>query len=164
MEIDIDPILRKRLGSVFGALPERLREPLECKNHPKSSRSSAHPPQTNLGETGSPLCRGACASADGSGMLRMCGARTRRGGRCRRSALPGKLRCRRHGGLSTGPRSLYGKANTIAALQAGRGRWLQRMRLAKQEGLIERFPNGRRARPRAGPRACPTPGISCREG
>jgi hypothetical protein len=36
--------------------------------------------------------------------------------------------------------------NTAAALKAGRARWLQRMRLAKQEGLIERFPNGRRAR------------------
>jgi hypothetical protein len=36
--------------------------------------------------------------------------------------------------------------NTAAALKAGRERWLQRMRLAKQEGLIERFPNGRRTR------------------
>jgi hypothetical protein len=36
--------------------------------------------------------------------------------------------------------------NTAAALKAGRARWLQRMRIAKQAGLIERFPNGRRAR------------------
>jgi hypothetical protein len=36
--------------------------------------------------------------------------------------------------------------NTAAALAAGRERWLRRMRLAKQLGLITRFPNGRRPR------------------
>ena len=34
--------------------------------------------------------------------------------------------------------------NTRLALQAGGARWLQRMRQAKDAGLIERFPNGRR--------------------
>ena len=36
--------------------------------------------------------------------------------------------------------------NTIAAMAAGRERWLARMRLAKERGLIEKFPNGRRRR------------------
>ena len=32
-----------------------------------------------------------------------CGARTRAGGQCRLRCVPGKGRCRMHGGLSTGP-------------------------------------------------------------
>ena len=41
---------------------------------------------------------------------------------------------------------MAGKAHTIVALKAGRTRWLARMRLAKERGLIEKFPNGRRRR------------------
>jgi hypothetical protein len=58
--------------------------------------------------------------------------------------MPGKWRCRRHGGLSTGPRSAHGKANTLAALQAGRARWVERMRLLKARGLVAKFPVGRK--------------------
>ena len=36
--------------------------------------------------------------------------------------------------------------NTLAAMKAGRRRWIERMRQAKAAGLIERFPNGRRAK------------------
>ena len=36
--------------------------------------------------------------------------------------------------------------NTLAAMKAGRRRWVERMRAAKAAGLIERFPNGRRAK------------------
>ncbi|WP_367647925.1 HGGxSTG domain-containing protein [Ruegeria arenilitoris] len=33
-----------------------------------------------------------------------CGAKTRAGGQCRARVVPGKRRCRLHGGLSTGPK------------------------------------------------------------
>ena len=39
-----------------------------------------------------------------------CGARTRAGGQCRLRCVPGKGRCRMHGGLSTGPTSARGRA------------------------------------------------------
>lgn len=57
-----------------------------------------------------------------------CGARTRRGTACSRKVVPGRFRCRVHGGLSSGPRSVAGKAR-IAAAQ--RKRWAQWR--AKQE-------------------------------
>ena len=44
-----------------------------------------------------------------------CLAKTRRGTPCQKAALKGRNRCRLHGGLSTGPRTLEGKARTIAA-------------------------------------------------
>ena len=78
-------------------------------------------------------------------MIRFCHARTRMGTRCLRRALPDQLRCGLHGSRGGRPRGTPMHPNTAAALRAGRARWLQRMRLAKQQGLIERFPNGRRA-------------------
>lgn len=38
-----------------------------------------------------------------------CGAKTRKGTPCRAKALPGKTRCKFHGGCSTGPRTLEGR-------------------------------------------------------
>ena len=49
----------------------------------------------------------------------LCGARTRKGSPCQRRAY-GNGRCRNHGGLSTGPKTLEGRAR-IAALM--RERW-----------------------------------------
>lgn len=49
-----------------------------------------------------------------------CGAKTRSGGSCLHKAIPGKTRCRFHGGKSTGPKTAKGKA-LIAAAQ--RKRW-----------------------------------------
>lgn len=40
----------------------------------------------------------------------LCGAKTREGGKCAQRAIPGKRRCRYHGGLSTGPKTEAGKA------------------------------------------------------
>ena len=40
----------------------------------------------------------------------LCGARTRKGTPCQARALPGKKRCKYHGGGSTGPRTPEGKA------------------------------------------------------
>ena len=44
-----------------------------------------------------------------------CLAKTRRSTPCQKAALKGKTRCRLHGGKSTGPRTLEGKARSIAA-------------------------------------------------
>jgi hypothetical protein len=75
----------------------------------------------------------------------ICGARTRSGGVCCKPTLSGKLRCRWHGGLSTSARTSEGKARQLEALKVGRRRWVERQRLAKAQGLIEKFPNGRKA-------------------
>ena len=76
-------------------------------------------------------------------MHRVCGARTRRG-RCMSQPASGHLRCRLHGSAGGRPPGIPLRAHENAALQSGRARWLQRMRQAKDAGLIERFPNGRR--------------------
>ena len=49
-----------------------------------------------------------------------CGAKNREDHPCRNRVVPGKCRCKFHGGLSTGPRTLEGRAR-IAAAQ--RRRW-----------------------------------------
>src|SRR6516165_12568476 len=76
-------------------------------------------------------------------MHRVCGAWTRRG-RCMRLPASGHLRCRLHGAAGGRPPGIPLRAHENAALQAGRARWVERMRQAKDEGLIDRFPNGRR--------------------
>ncbi len=54
------------------------------------------------------------------GPWKRCGARTRKGKPCRAKALPGKTRCKFHGGASTGPRTAEGKARIA---EAQRKRW-----------------------------------------
>jgi hypothetical protein len=56
-------------------------------------------------------------------MKALCGARTRRGKSCMCNAIltkRGALRCRLHGGLSTGPKTAEGRARISAAT---RMRW-----------------------------------------
>ena len=48
---------------------------------------------------------------------------------CRRWAVPGKTRCRLHGGLSTGPKTPEGKARTLAAMLEGRRRRIAELAL-----------------------------------
>lgn len=58
-----------------------------------------------------------------SGILprpKRCGARTRKGTPCRSMAIPGKTRCKFHGGASTGPRTAEGRARIA---EAQRKRW-----------------------------------------
>jgi hypothetical protein len=75
-----------------------------------------------------------------------CGARVRhRHGFCRKWPVPGKERCRLHGGRSTGPLTDEGKAQSLAAMRAGRQRWHEEMRAKKAAGGIERFPGGRKS-------------------
>jgi hypothetical protein len=58
---------------------------------------------------------------------------------CRNWAVRGRTRCKFHGGMSTGPKTPEGKARVVAAMVAGRRRWVERM---KAEG--RKFPGGRR--------------------
>ena len=78
---------------------------------------------------------------------RLCGA-TRRGGKglCCRPASAGKTRCRLHGADSTGPTTDAGKAVAVAAMVAGRARWIEKQRELKAAGKIARCPGGRPSR------------------
>lgn len=51
-----------------------------------------------------------------------CGARTKAGTPCRTRPLPGRCRCKWHGGASTGPRTPEGKAKALANLCQNRQR------------------------------------------
>jgi hypothetical protein len=48
---------------------------------------------------------------------------------CRNWPVRGGKRCRFHGGYSTGPRTADGLARTVAAMIAGRTRWLRKLRV-----------------------------------
>nr|WP_305792587.1 MULTISPECIES: HGGxSTG domain-containing protein [unclassified Aliiroseovarius] len=50
----------------------------------------------------------------------LCGASTRKGAPCKANALPGKARCRFHGGASTGPKTPEGRERIA---EAQRQRW-----------------------------------------
>lgn len=47
---------------------------------------------------------------------RKCGAKTRKGTACLCKPLPGKARCKFHGGASTGPRTLEGRIAALSCL------------------------------------------------
>ena len=51
-----------------------------------------------------------------------CGAKTRSGVPCAKFPMEGKRRCRLHGGLSTGPKTLAGRA-AISAANTKHGRY-----------------------------------------
>ena len=75
-----------------------------------------------------------------------CGAWVRhRHGFYRKWPVPGKTRCRFHGGLSTGPLTDEGKEKSLAAMHDGWQRWLEEARSKKAAGEIERFPRGRKS-------------------
>jgi hypothetical protein len=82
----------------------------------------------------------------------VCGARTRSGTPCRHSAMPITRRCHLHGGRAGRPRGIPEHPASRLARPAGRQRWVERMRLAKAQGLIEKFPNGRKPGVRIGVR------------
>lgn len=54
---------------------------------------------------------------------RRCGAKTRKGTPCRAKPLPDKTRCRFHGGLSTGPKTLEGRERIAEAQRRRWARW-----------------------------------------
>jgi hypothetical protein len=59
--------------------------------------------------------------------------------------MRGNARCYWHGARGGRPVGHPMHENTLAAMKAGRRRWVERTRLAKVQGLIEKFPNGRKA-------------------
>jgi hypothetical protein len=78
-----------------------------------------------------------------------CGARVRhRHGFCKKWPVPGKTRCRLHGGASTGALTDEGKERSLAAMHDGWQRWHEQMRAKKAAGEIDRFPGGRKSGPR----------------
>ena len=54
--------------------------------------------------------------------VKLCGAKTRKGGSCKQKALPGRTRCKFHGGMSTGPRTAKGRQRIA---EGQRRRWQQ---------------------------------------
>ena len=116
----------------FGASQARAR----AKDFDPRHAQPAHPPGTDTPEfltasahaNESGICHatraGARASNSGgllSGANRsrvICGAKRRRDGEaCQGLSVPGKLRCKWHGGSSTGPRSEEGRARSLANLR-----------------------------------------------
>lgn len=88
----------------FQALLLRWRPcPAEATKHPNYRKSCSRCPEAickrmvelGLDEKGYPLAKHARPT---------CGAKTRAGGQCKARVVPGKRRCRLHGGLSTGPK------------------------------------------------------------
>jgi hypothetical protein len=51
---------------------------------------------------------------------------------CQKFPMRGKKRCRLHGGRSIGPITPEGMARTLSAMQAGRLRWLAKLKAAGQ--------------------------------
>lgn len=62
-----------------------------------------------------------------------CGARTKAGTPCQRAAVKRTGRCTRHGGKSTGPRTVEGRAR-IAAAQTTHGRLTKEKRAGAKRG------------------------------
>lgn len=56
----------------------------------------------------------------------LCGAKTRKGEPCRAKPVPGRTRCRNHGGLSTGAKTEAGREKIR---QAQIKRWANEMKL-----------------------------------
>lgn len=77
---------------------------------------------------------------------RYCNAKNRgRPGYCQRRPVPGNVRCFLHGGRQhLWRRSPEGEARKEVARQAGFKIWLAKMHIAKELGIIDRFPAGKR--------------------
>ena len=66
---------------------------------------------------------------------RRCLAKTRSGGHCQCVAMTGKSRCRIHGGLSSGPRTLVGQENSRkAVLKHGH---FSKAAMEKRQGIVK---------------------------
>ncbi|MDO9272521.1 MAG: HGGxSTG domain-containing protein [Rugosibacter sp.] len=60
-------------------------------------------------------------------VITLCGAKTRKGTTCKRKPIHGKKRCRNHGGLSTGSKTIDGRKQQGSGLRA----WHAARRAAK---------------------------------
>ncbi|WP_082542696.1 HGGxSTG domain-containing protein [Rhodanobacter sp. Root561] len=96
-----------RLGGDFSSVINRLILHITAEHRNKLTPSAR---ANNLGST---------RANDLAALLRVpCGARRRRDGHpCEALSVPGKRRCKWHGGCSTGPRTAEGKARVAANLR-----------------------------------------------
>jgi hypothetical protein len=69
-----------------------------------------------------------------------CGARNRQGEPCAVRAEPGKARCRFHGGLSTGPRTIEGRARVAEAQRQRRAKIARDAHLRSHGGQLKLSP------------------------
>ena len=92
-------------------------------------------------QANSPLCSSTSTTRAG---MRLCGARIRSGNRCRKPARPGSARCHLHGAAGGRPRGRPEHPNSLATRLEGRRQWIERQRLAKAQGLIDKIPGGRK--------------------
>lgn len=65
-----------------------------------------------------------------------CGARTRKGTPCRAKPLPGKSRCKFHGGASTGPRTPEGKTRIAIAQRQRWAAWRASVKIRSRSGQV----------------------------
>ena len=62
-----------------------------------------------------------------------CGAMTRKGKPCRARAMPGKKRCKYHGGASTGPKTAEGRKRIAEAQRRRWAKWRTREDVASSD-------------------------------
>lgn len=106
--------------------------PAQAQRHPKYRRACrecwnkicARMQAIGLDDDGNPLP---------SAHRPFCDARTKAGGTCRHKIIPGKARCRFHGGKSTGPKTEEGKARIAEAQRRRWARWRQSRQTSEDE-------------------------------
>lgn len=104
-------------GRLDGVAPCRFRDAFEA-----AGVMLPEPPQSFRPRHGSPIAALYSMPVCKPHLPRLqCGARTRKGTSCRALALPGKQRCKFHGGMSTGPKSDAGKERIRQALRRRQG-------------------------------------------
>ncbi|MES2671130.1 MAG: HGGxSTG domain-containing protein [Pseudomonadota bacterium] len=108
--------------------------------------SHANPEHPTAGATAAPEFIDASMRANNSGSLPagtiqarvICGAKRRRDGEpCQGLSVPGKLRCKWHGGASTGPRTDEGRARSMANLRQFGGKLDSKAELHAQKLTAE---------------------------
>lgn len=108
-------------GLDLDCLDELLNVNLDCITENFGPESFRRPKNARDGvlQTGGNFLTSSRARNKGSYQLR-CGALTRKGTACRCKPLPGKRRCKFHGGASTGPKTSKGRKRIA---EAQRQRW-----------------------------------------
>jgi hypothetical protein len=103
------------------------------------SRHTCDDPDCGLGAS----CKGMRAyglTGDGRELPRKlrpaCAARNRRGEPCSVKVVPGKRRCRFHGGVSTGPKTAAGRERIAAAQRRRWARWRGHEPGAQESGVV----------------------------
>ena len=116
---------RKPMVNLRGHAPDLI---LDALGSGELSQKNVFPADTSLSPWGNfhSIMRAGGGVLGGTGISsppKSCGARTRKGTPCRAKALPGKRRCKFHGGMSTGPKTPEGRERIA---EAQRRRWAKR--------------------------------------